>query len=57
MLRGLHFQHGEFLQFKLFRVLSGTVIYIFIMVREHSNTFSRPLSVELISESRTQFFR
>ena len=56
VLRGLHFQNGEYAQAKLVRVLSGTVLDIAIDLRKKSKTFGQYVAVELSGESRTQFF-
>ena len=56
VLRGLHFQHGEFAQAKLVRVLSGTVLDVAVDLRKDSKTFGQHVAVELSGESRTQFF-
>ena len=56
VLRGLHFQHGEFAQAKLVRVLSGAVLDVAVDLRKDSKTFGQHVAVELTSESRTQFF-
>lgn len=56
VLRGLHFQHGEFAQAKLVRVLSGAVLDVAVDLRKDSKTFGQHVAVELTGESRTQFF-
>ncbi|SDX43742.1 dTDP-4-dehydrorhamnose 3,5-epimerase [Hydrobacter penzbergensis] len=56
VLRGLHFQHGEFAQSKLVRVLEGKVLDIAVDLRKKSPTYSQHIAVELSGESRTQFY-
>lgn len=56
VLRGLHFQHGEFAQAKLVRVLEGKVLDVAVDLRRESPTFKQYITVELSAESRTQFF-
>ena len=56
VLRGLHFQHGEFAQAKLIRVISGTVLDVAVDLRKNSKTFGQHVAVELSGETRTQFF-
>jgi dTDP-4-dehydrorhamnose 3,5-epimerase len=56
VLRGLHFQHGEFAQAKLVRVLKGTVLDVAVDLRKNSPSFGKHLAVELSEESHTQFF-
>jgi dTDP-4-dehydrorhamnose 3,5-epimerase len=56
VLRGLHFQHGEFAQAKLVRVLAGKVLDVAVDLRKGSSTFGQHLAVELSEDSHTQFF-
>ncbi len=56
VLRGLHFQQGEFAQAKLVRVLKGKVLDVAVDLRRNSPTFGKHLSVELSEDSHTQFF-
>lgn len=56
VLRGLHFQHGEYAQAKLVRVLKGAVLDIAVDLRKASKTFGQHVAVELTEDSRTQFF-
>ncbi len=56
VLRGLHFQKGEFAQAKLVRVLQGSVLDIAVDLRKDSKTFGQHFSIELSSSSHTQLF-
>lgn len=56
VLRGLHFQRGEFAQAKLVRVLQGTVLDIAVDLRKESTTFGKYLAIELSAENRKQLF-
>lgn len=56
VLRGLHFQNGEFAQAKLVRVLKGSVLDIAVDLRRTSKTFGQYVAVELTEDSHTQFF-
>ena len=56
VLRGLHFQRGEFAQAKLVRVLQGEVLDIAVDIRKDSPTFGKHFAIELSGISRTQFF-
>jgi dTDP-4-dehydrorhamnose 3,5-epimerase len=56
VLRGLHFQKGEFAQSKLVRVLEGKVLDVAVDLRKHSPTFGQHVSIELSDDSHTQFY-
>ena len=56
VLRGLHFQTGEYAQAKLVRVIKGTVLDVVVDMRKDSPTFSKHFSIELSEENKTQLF-
>jgi len=56
VLRGLHFQKGEFSQAKLVRVISGKVWDIAVDIRKDSPTFGKYVAVELSGENKRQLF-
>jgi len=56
VLRGLHYQKGEFSQAKLVRVISGKVLDVAVDLRESSPTFGRHVMVELSGDNHRQFF-
>ncbi len=56
VLRGLHFQFGEFAQAKLVRVLSGRVLDVVVDIRPDSPTYGQQFSIELSAENRQQLF-
>lgn len=56
VLRGLHFQKGEFAQSKLVRVIEGRVLDVAVDIRRGSPTFGKWTSVELSGENHRQFF-
>ena len=56
VLRGLHYQLGEYAQAKLVRVIKGKVLDIVVDLRPNSKTFKEHVSIELSEENKTQFF-
>ena len=56
MLRGLHYQKGEFSQAKLVRVLQGRVVDVAVDLRQDSSTYGKYVAVELSDENKRQLF-
>lgn len=56
VLRGLHFQRGEYAQAKLVRVLQGAVLDVAVDIRKGSPTFGQHFAMELSGTSRTQLY-
>lgn len=56
VLRGLHYQTGEYAQSKLVRVLQGEVLDIAVDIRPESPTFGQYEAVVLNAEEGWQFF-
>jgi len=56
VLRGLHFQRGEWSQAKLVRVSQGTVLDVAVDLRAGSPTWGKYIAVELDADSGRQLF-
>lgn len=56
VLRGLHFQRGEWSQAKLVRVSRGTVLDVAVDLRHGSPTWGRHVAVELSADTGRQLF-
>ena len=56
VLRGLHYQKGEYSQAKLVRVIKGRVLDVAVDMRRSSPTFGKYVAVELTEENKPQFF-
>ncbi len=56
VLRGLHYQKGEFSQAKLVRVIKGKVLDVAVDLRKSSPTFGKYVAVELSEDNKRQFF-
>ena len=56
VLRGLHYQKGEYSQSKLVRVIKGRVLDVAVDIRKSSPTFGKHVMVELSEDNKRQFF-
>lgn len=56
VLRGLHYQKGEYSQAKLVRVLKGEVLDVAVDLRQSSPTFGKHVGALLSEENKRQFF-
>ncbi|MEO0058485.1 MAG: dTDP-4-dehydrorhamnose 3,5-epimerase [Bacteroidota bacterium] len=56
VLRGLHYQTGQYAQAKLVRVLQGEVLDVVVDIRPESDTFGQHVSVLLTADNQHQFF-
>lgn len=56
VLRGLHYQKGEYSQAKLVRVIKGRVLDVAVDLRKDSATYGKHVMVELSEDNKRQFF-
>lgn len=56
VLRGLHYQTGEYSQAKLVRVIRGRVVDVAVDIRKSSPTFGKHVMVELSEDNKRQLF-
>ena len=56
VVRGLHFQRGEYAQAKLVRVVEGCVLDVAVDIRRGSPTFGGHVAVELSGDNHRQLF-
>ena len=56
VLRGLHFQTGDFSQSKLVRVIKGAVLDVAVDIRAGSPTYGMHLAVELNEHNKTMLY-
>ena len=56
VLRGLHYQKGEWSQAKLVRVIKGCVLDVAVDIRKSSPTFGKHIMAELSEENKYQLF-
>lgn len=56
VLRGLHFQKGEFSQAKLVRVIKGRVLDVALDIRKDSPTYGDFFSMELSEKNKLQLY-
>lgn len=56
VLRGIHYQTGDWAQTKLVRVLSGKIIDVAVDLRPDSETFGTHFSIELSADNRKQLY-
>lgn len=55
VIRGLHYQDGEYAQDKLCQVLYGTVLDVAVDIRPKSKTYGKHLSIILSGNTHSQF--
>lgn len=56
VLRGLHYQTGDYAQSKLVRMVEGRVLDVAVDIRKGSPTYGKWFSVELSAENKRQLF-
>ncbi|GLB48144.1 dTDP-4-dehydrorhamnose 3,5-epimerase [Neptunitalea lumnitzerae] len=56
VVRGIHYQCGEWAQSKLVRVLSGKVLDVAVDLRKDSPTFGKHFSIVLSAENKKQLY-
>ena len=56
VVRGLHFQKGEYAQAKLVSVVRGRVLDVAVDIRKGSPTYGQHVAVELTEDNHRQFF-
>lgn len=56
VLRGLHYQIGNFAQAKLIRVTKGRVLDVAVDLRPNSSTYCEHFLIELSEENKTQLY-
>ncbi|MCI1477143.1 MAG: dTDP-4-dehydrorhamnose 3,5-epimerase [Clostridium beijerinckii] len=56
VLRGIHFQNGEYAQAKLVRCIRGSVLDVAVDLRKGSPTYKEWVSIELSAENKKQLF-
>ena len=56
VLRGLHFQKGDYAQAKLVRVIKGSVFDVAVDIRPDSPTFGHYVGIELNETNKRQIF-
>lgn len=56
VIRGLHFQNGDYAQAKLVRVIEGEVLDVAVDIRGNSETYGQWISVRLSNDNHRQLY-
>lgn len=56
VLRGLHFQTGQYAQAKLIRAIKGRIMDVIVDIRQDSDTYGQHFSIEISEENKKQLF-
>jgi dTDP-4-dehydrorhamnose 3,5-epimerase len=56
VLRGLHYQYGDYAQAKLVRCVEGEVLDVVVDIREGSPTYGQSFSILLSAENKRQLY-
>lgn len=56
VVRGLHYQRGEYAQSKLIRVLEGVIYDVAVDLRKDSPTYQQSFCIELSAENKKQLY-
>lgn len=56
VLRGLHYQIGEYAQSKLVRVIKGKVLDVAVDIRKSSKSYGKHVAVKLSEDNKKQIF-
>lgn len=56
VIRGLHYQKGEYSQVKLIRALTGVIVDVAVDIRKGSPTFGKAFTIELSAENKKQLY-
>lgn len=56
VLRGLHYQTGQYAQAKLVRIIKGSVLDVVVDIRKDSKTFGKHFAMELSETNKKQLF-
>ncbi len=56
VIRGLHYQKGDYAQAKLVRVITGSILDVAVDLRKNSPTYLKSFCIELSGDNKRQLF-